>query len=182
MTPSEIYAKRGFVLSLEVVAAWPQLASKPAPHRIKVELDGGQFDLDLQELPLSIAGCTVLYYVNRSGPKVEPVAVGRAWAQAMAMRGPAFAGSAVLGQVEVDSLKQDLRTAITTIDSIHPRPWEARIDDEDADRDVPADDREWMIGDAEGNTVDGTLGRNVPSNGEWARNWVANVNALRVPE
>jgi hypothetical protein len=88
MIPGDAYAKRGFVLYLEVVAAWPKLVSKPRPLRILVpaapgELaPNGQTELEAGEVVIQAAGCTVHYYA-RPGARVSLSEVASEWATEM---------------------------------------------------------------------------------------------------
>jgi hypothetical protein len=81
-TPSDAYAERGFVLVLEVVAAWPHLIHQSIPSMIRVATPQGDADLECVAIQVPAAGCSVHYYA-RAGAAVSPRTVIRQWVTAI---------------------------------------------------------------------------------------------------
>jgi hypothetical protein len=86
-------------------------------------------------------------------------------------------------QTQLAATQTELRTALRVIDHVAPRPWEANLDDPHDEQDNGEfDDGEWVITDASECEIDrssaGSRWADGVTNGSWAREYVADVNAL----
>lgn len=84
----------------------------------------------------------------------------------------------------VHDLTRKLRVAVASLDSYHPRPWRAELGADEVVDDLDAEEQDqltWVVLDADGDEVARSRSsQSIPSNGEWARRWVADVNALPI--
>jgi hypothetical protein len=90
----------------------------------------------------------------------------------------------VLALIErLRAAEAELETALRVLDHVAPRPWAANLDDPHDEQDSGEyDDGEWVITDASEHEIDrscaGSRWSDGVTNGGWAREYVADVNAL----